>query len=63
MEFSKSGLKKQEIETRQEKRDYIRGYFDAEGSVPRSPEVRPYIYFAQQDKKDLKKVKKFIEEF
>ncbi|MFP4116599.1 MAG: hypothetical protein ACLFTY_01060 [Candidatus Aenigmatarchaeota archaeon] len=25
--------------------------------------MRPYIYFAQQDKKDLKKVKKFIEEF
>ena len=31
---------------------YVRGYFDAEGGVPSSPE-NPYLYFAQKDRSDL----------
>ena len=50
------------IKTKNDKIDYIRGYFDAEGSVPRSQKVRFYIYFSQKNKKDLKQVKAFLEE-
>ena len=57
VEFSKKVFNGCKVETRKEKRDYIRGYFDSEGSVPKSPEVRFYIYFAQQDKEDLEELK------
>lgn len=62
VEFSKKILQDFEIDSKSEKRDYIRGYFDAEGSIPKSPEVRFYIYFAQKDKKDLQEVQNFLEE-
>ena len=62
VEFSKQILKGFEIKSKLEKRDYIRGYFDAEGGIPKSPSVRFYIYFAQKDKKDLEEVKNFLGE-
>ena len=62
VEFSKSFLRGARIKTRQDKIDYIRGYFDAEGGIARSLKVRYYIYFAQKNLKDLKEVKRYLEE-
>ena len=61
-EFSRSFLKDFVIETTQDKIDYIRGYFDAEGGVSRDPKVRYYLYFAQKNLKDLEQVKEYLEE-
>ena len=62
-EFSKNLLKDFVIESSQDKIDYIRGYFDAEGGVSRDPKVRYYLYFAQKNLKDLEQVKEYLEEF
>lgn len=62
VEFSKSFLKDFVIETLQDKIDYIRGYFDAEGGVSRDPKVRYYLYFAQKNLKDLEQVKGYLQE-
>ncbi len=43
VEFSNSFLKDFVFESIQDKIDYIRGYFDAESGVSRSPKVRYYI--------------------
>jgi len=61
VEFSKSVLSGFEITSIQDKIDYARGYFDAEGSVPLNGS-RMYIYFCQKDRKDLEEVKTFLEE-
>ena len=61
-EFSKSLLKNVKIVSRQNKIDYIRGYFDAEGGISKHSSVRFYIYFCQKDKEDLLKVKEYLEE-
>ncbi len=63
VEFSKSFLKDVLITSSQDKIDYIRGYFDAEGGISRSPKVRYYIYFAQKNLNDLSEVKRYLEEF
>jgi hypothetical protein len=44
VEFSKKVIKDTLIENEQQKIDYIRGYFDAEGSTSRKENVRFYIY-------------------
>ncbi len=62
VEFSKSLLSGFEITTLEDKAGYERGYFDAEGSVPKKPGSRMYIYFCQKDKTDLEEVKTFLEE-
>ncbi len=62
VEFSKSVLRNTKIRTRQGKIDYVRGYFDAEGSVPQKPGARMYIYFAQKNRKDLEQVRSFLVE-
>lgn len=62
VEFSKSTLKGTSIRSKQDKIDYIRGYFDTEGGIAKSPKVRYYIYFAQKDKKDLLEARDFLEE-
>jgi intein-encoded DNA endonuclease-like protein len=62
VEFSKSFLREAKITTRQDKIDYVRGYFDAEGGLARSNSVRYYIYFAQKNFNDLKEVKTFLED-
>ena len=61
-EFSKNLLKDFTVQSEQDKIDYIRGYFDAEGGVSRDPKVRYYLYFAQKNLKDLKQVKDWLEE-
>src|SRR3990167_11090922 len=62
VEFSKSFLKDVVLTSKQDKIDYIRGYFDAEGGVSRDPKVRYYLYFAQKNLTDLKQVKEWLEE-
>lgn len=61
-EFSKTLLKGVRIISRQDKIDYLRGYFDTEGGIAKDPRVRYYIYFAQKDKKDLSEAKRFLTE-
>ena len=63
VEFSRNLLKDFVIESNQDKIDYIRGYFDAEGGVSRDPKVRYYLYFAQKNLQDLEQVKELLEEF
>ena len=62
-EFSQSLLHNVTIKTDQDKLDYVRGYFDAEGGIAKSSHVRFYIYFAQKNYQDLLKVKTILEEF
>jgi intein-encoded DNA endonuclease-like protein len=59
-EFSKKAVEGARITTEQDKIDYVRGYFDSEGSVPEKRETRFYIYFAQNDKEDLEQVRTFL---
>ena len=62
-EFSRNLLKGFELSSYEDKIDYIRGYFDAEGGVSRNPKVRYYIYFAQKNLNDLSQVKQYLTEF
>jgi hypothetical protein len=62
VEFAKSVLKGAKINTIKEKTDYIRGYFDTEGGVPKKLGARMYIYFAQKDRSDIEKLKRYLEE-
>ena len=61
-EFSKSFLKDTRILSKKDKINYLRGYFDAEGGIAKSKNVRYYLYFCQKDKKDLEIVKEYLEE-
>jgi len=60
VEFSKSLLKEVIVKSKQDKIDYIRGYFDAEGGMAKNPKIRFYLYFCQKDKKSLMEVKKYL---
>jgi hypothetical protein len=62
-EFSRSLLHEVKIATNQDKLDYVRGYFDAEGGMPKSSKVRFYIYFAQKNLVDLQQVQSMLTEF
>ena len=62
VEFPKKILQNVIIESRQDKIEYIRGYFDAEGGIAKHPSVRFYLYFCQKDKNDLIQVKEYLEE-
>lgn len=53
VEFSKKLLSGFTPRTLEEKRDYVCGYFDAEGSIPRSFSSRYYLYFSQKNLQDL----------
>jgi len=61
VEFSKKLVQNTQIISKKDKIEYIRGYFDAEGSVPKSRDSRFYIYFSQKNKKDLEELKSYIE--
>ncbi len=41
---------------------FIRGYFDAEGGIPRGSAQRFYVQFTQKDKHDLKRVRDHLEQ-
>lgn len=62
-EFSQSLLRGITIKTSQDKLEYVRGYFDAEGGIAKSPKVRFYIYFAQKNFSDLNQIKAILQEF
>ena len=62
VEFSKSLLANKSIKSQSEKIEYIRGYFDAEGGIAKSPKVRYYIYFAQKNEADLYQLRNYLEE-
>ena len=62
-EFSQTLLHNITLKTDQDKLDYVRGYFDAEGGIAKSSKVRFYIYFAQKNFDDLSQVKTILEEF
>ncbi len=63
VEFSRKVLDGFKIKTREDKLEYITGYFDAEGSAPRKQSSRPYFYFCQKNLEDLTQVKEYLEEF
>lgn len=63
LEFARSLLKDVAVSSQRDKIDYIRGYFDAEGSVPRNLSARYYIYFCQKSYSDLEQVQKYLSEF
>lgn len=62
VEFSRSFMGRHRPQTRQERIDYVRGYFDAEGGVPRGPSAAPYLYFAQKDRDDLSELRAMLTE-
>lgn len=62
VEFPKSTLKGVKIKSKQDKINYIRGYFDTEGGIAKSPSVRYYLYFAQKDRGDLQELKTYLSE-
>jgi intein/homing endonuclease len=63
VEFSKSILKDTKLESKQEKLDYIRGFFDAEGGIAKNPKVRYYLYFCQKNRNKLLQLKQYLSEF
>ncbi len=61
VEFSSRLLADVKISSRAEKIAYIRAYFDTDGGIAKSKQVRYYIYFAQKDLADLQHVKTMLE--
>lgn len=51
-----------QLRTREEKIAYIRGFFDAEGGIPRDPKARFYIQLVQNDRNKLEKIKLLLED-
>lgn len=62
VEFSRKFLSEFKLRSRQDKIDYIRGYFDTDGGISKSSSVRFYLYFAQKDQQDLLQVRSFLQE-
>jgi hypothetical protein len=48
--------------TPEERRAYARGYFDAEGGIPRNVAARFYIQFVQKDRADIVNLRTILEE-
>ena len=61
LEFSKKFLSGTEIISRQQKIDYLRGYFDAEGGIAKLPSVRFYLYYCQKNRQELEQLKSYLE--
>jgi len=60
VEFSKSIFESVEISTEREIVDYVRGYFDADGGIPRNLSHGPYVYFCQKSRSDLALVRSYL---
>jgi len=45
------------LKSKEEMKSYIRGFFDAEGGIPRDSKARFYIQLVQNDKEKLEKLK------
>lgn len=50
------------LKTKKEKIGYLRGFFDAEGGIPRTEKGKFYIQLVQKDKEKLEKIKKLLED-
>jgi hypothetical protein len=50
-----------ELSTTERRRAYARGYFDAEGGIPRSRSARFYIQFVQRDRRDIANLRTMLE--
>jgi len=50
------------LKNKEEKVGYIRGFFDAEGGIPKNSKARFYIQLVQNDKEKLKKLKILLNE-
>lgn len=50
------------LESKKEKRAYLRGFFDAEGGTPKNSKDRFYIQLTQRDKIKIIKIKKILYE-
>jgi intein-encoded DNA endonuclease-like protein len=50
------------LKSKKEKIGYIRGFFDAEGGIPKTEKGRFYIQLVQKINEKLKKVKKLLSE-
>ena len=50
--------------SQKEKLEYVAGFFDAEGGIPRNPENTPYLYiqFVQKNAETLKRIIKILED-
>ena len=61
LEFSSKFLDGTKIVNKQDKIDYLRGYFDAEGGIAKLPSVRFYLYYCQKNKQELVQLKSYLE--
>ena len=50
------------VSTDRERAAFARGYFDAEGGIPRDPRARFYIQYGQKDRPDLEGVRRCLAE-
>lgn len=62
VEFSKSFLQNTNLVSKKDKIEYLRGYFDTDGAVARSTNVRFYIYFCQKNYQDLQQAQSLLQE-
>ncbi|MEK9147185.1 MAG: LAGLIDADG family homing endonuclease [Patescibacteria group bacterium] len=62
VEFVKSVLDQVRLNSFEDKINYVRGYFDTDGGIARSQNVRYYLYFAQKNKNDLASVRNYLEQ-
>jgi hypothetical protein len=60
LEFSRSLLEGHRLRSRKEVIHYVRGYFDAEGSVASPMAPDPYLYFGQKDRSDLARLREML---
>lgn len=58
--FLDFGFNPLRLKGKEEKIGYIKGFFDAEGGIPRKNKARFYIQLTQSDKEKLKKLKKLL---
>ena len=61
-EFLDFSFDPKDCKLKSEKIGYIRGFFDAEGGIPRKEDNRFYIQFVQKDNLKLKKIKQMLSE-
>ena len=62
LEFSKKHLKNYQLNSLQDKIDYLRGYFDAEGGIAKDPKVRFYLYYCQKNFDEMVQNKAWLED-
>ncbi|MBI2624087.1 LAGLIDADG family homing endonuclease [Candidatus Parcubacteria bacterium] len=52
-----------QLNTAEEKRAYLKGFFDAEGGIPKNPKADFYIQLVQNHREKLEKIKALLAEF